>query len=358
MKNITVAYVLKDFSIGGGPRAVRALCCAMADVHILLYGKKGGELCGEFLSLPNVELRTVSEWSPLTAWKVYRELRREGVHIIHFHHLLPALYFLPFNKIPKIITLHGLHIRKYDFIKAPLRKLLRRFCVNMILYTMEKIVVLCLEDKKYMRKVFYHDRDIDKIVVIPNVMEPKPRFEMKEFPKFKGLNLLVVARYDYPKGLDLLTEMIKKISCMDNSTHVPFRIYLIGDEEIIGLTKGTEDYMKYLGKTCSPYAYMEAADYLLLPSRWEGLPMAALESLSVGTKIIASRTANLNDFADGENIVTYELGDGHNFLQALDRAYLKKGNPVTFDMSRFSPAHVGKQMMGLYLRCTSNTKEI
>ena len=223
---------------------------------------------------------------------------------------------------------------------------------------MEKIVVLCIGTVKITRKVFYHDRDIDKIVVIPNVMEPKPRFEMKEFPKFKGLNLLVVARYDYPKGLDLLTEMIKKISCMDNSTHVPFRIYLIGDEEIIGLTKGTEDYMKYLGKTCSPYAYMEAADYLLLPSRWEGLPMAALESLSVGTKIIASRTANLNDFADGENIVTYELGDGHNFLQALDRAYLKKGNPVTFDMSRFSPAHVGKQMMGLYLRCTSNTKEI
>lgn len=358
MKNITVAYVLKDFSMGGGPRAVRALCCAMADVHILLYGKKGGELCGEFLSLPNVELRTVSEWSPLTAWKVYRELRREGVHIIHFHHLLPALYFLPFNKIPKIITLHGLHIRKYDFIKAPLRKLLRRFCVNMILYTMEKIVVLCLEDKKYMCKVFYHDRDINKVVVIPNVMEQGHDTEIADLPRREGLNLLVVARYDYPKGLDLLTEMIKKISRMDTSTHVPFQIYLIGDEEIIGLMEGTEGYMKYLGKTLSPYAYMKAADYLLLPSRWEGLPMAALESLSVGTKVIASNTANLNDFADGENIVTYELGNEQNFLQVLDRAYLKKENPVTFDMSLFSPAHVGKQMMGLYMRYISNMKEV
>jgi phosphatidylinositol glycan-class A len=356
MKNMTVAYILKDFSMGGGPRAVRALCCAVADVRILLYGKKGGELCGEFLSLPNVELRTVSEWSPLTAWKVYRELRHEGVHIIHFHHLLPALYFLPFNKIPKIITLHGLHIRKYDFIKAPLCRLLRRSCVNVISYTMQKIVVLCAEDKNYMNNVFYRDRDIDKIVVIPNVMEQERDMEVTELPRRAGLNLLVVARYDYQKGLDLLAEMIHQISEVDKPMHTAFHIYLIGDEQIRKLCEKTQRYMTYLKKTLSPHSYMRASDYLLLPSRWEGLPMVALEALSVGTKVIAANTANLNDFADGRNIITYELGNMQDFLHALDRAYLQKDDPVTFEMFQFSSLRVGKMTKELYMNTIFGNK--
>lgn len=354
MEQMTAAYFLKDFVMGGGPRAVRVLCQAMPQIRILVYGQQVGEMREEFLSLSNVELRPVSGWNPVEIWRIYRELQREHVSIIHFHHLLPAFFFIPFSKIPKIITLHGLYIRKYDFVKAPLYRACRRLRVNMTLWGMQGVVVLCHEDHDYMKKVFYFSKDINKVSVIPNVMEVKPNTEIIELPKFEGLNLLFVARYDYQKGLDLLAEMIKTILCMDTPPRVPFRIYLIGDEEMRELTEGTKGYMKYLGKTLSPYAHMKAADYLLLPSRWEGLPMVALEALSVGTKVIAAHTANLNDFADGENIVTYELGNEQDFLRVLDRAYLKKGNPVTFDISLFSPACVGKQMMELYMRHTSN----
>lgn len=45
------------------------------------------------------------------------------------------------------------------------------------------------------------------------------------------------------------------------------------------------------GHKDTPWSYYKAADCFLLPSRWEGLPNVALESLACGTRVIAMKEA-------------------------------------------------------------------
>ena len=48
-----------------------------------------------------------------------------------------------------------------------------------------------------------------------------------------------------------------------------------------------ESKVKFMGYTKYPKNYIAAADYFILPSRWEGLPNAVLESLVLGTPVLS-----------------------------------------------------------------------
>lgn len=93
---------------------------------------------------------------------------------------------------------------------------------------------------------------------------------------------------------------------------------------------------------------MKQADFLLLPSRWEGLPMVALEALTLGTKILSSDTANLNDLCDGENVICYRQNDSDDFLQKINLCLAKKNQPVTIQLDQFSPETVAQKMNLVY----------
>ena len=47
------------------------------------------------------------------------------------------------------------------------------------------------------------------------------------------------------------------------------------------------DRVELRGFDPNPWAYYAGADAFLLPSRWEGMPNAALEALACGTPVIA-----------------------------------------------------------------------
>jgi glycosyltransferase involved in cell wall biosynthesis len=47
---------------------------------------------------------------------------------------------------------------------------------------------------------------------------------------------------------------------------------------------------------------MGAADVVVMPSRWEGLPLSALEALASGTPLVATNVRGLRELVtDGEN---------------------------------------------------------
>ena len=58
------------------------------------------------------------------------------------------------------------------------------------------------------------------------------------------------------------------------------------------------------------------ADVLLLPSRFEGLPLVAIEAIYQGVAVIASDRAGLNDFLDRHAI--FHFGDASGLENALD----------------------------------------
>jgi glycosyltransferase involved in cell wall biosynthesis len=99
--------------------------------------------------------------------------------------------------------------------------------------------------------------------------------------------------HDY-KGHDLLLDSLSMI-------HSPLRLHLIGDGSKLSEIKRRSALlppniqMIFHGLTMDPASTLSASDFLILPSRHEGLPNAVLEAMSVGLPVVAFDIPGVND---------------------------------------------------------------
>lgn len=102
-----------------------------------------------------------------------------------------------------------------------------------------------------------------------------------------GLRLVAAGRLARQKGFDRLIDMLPYLP---NDAHVT----ILGDGPLLSRltararSAGVQSKVDFLGFAANPYPWFAGADAFLMPSRWEGLPNAALESLACGTPVIAT----------------------------------------------------------------------
>lgn len=111
------------------------------------------------------------------------------------------------------------------------------------------------------------------------------------------LNLLFVGRHDRQKGLDVL------LSAMGHLTEQKIRLYVAGAGIVGGDSeKENSDNIFWLGWLSGDelIAYYRACDAVVMPSRWEGMPLVALEAMREGKPVLAARREPLPEVvADG-----------------------------------------------------------
>ncbi|MBV9509425.1 MAG: glycosyltransferase family 4 protein [Caulobacteraceae bacterium] len=73
---------------------------------------------------------------------------------------------------------------------------------------------------------------------------------------------------------------------------------------------------RILGWTPTPDLYMTAADVLLLPSRFEGVPLIMLEAMAAGLPILASRIDVFEEYLPAAALA--EFGEGFDLAAALE----------------------------------------
>lgn len=103
-----------------------------------------------------------------------------------------------------------------------------------------------------------------------------------------GRHFVASGRLTHQKGFDRLIPLFgEKEFASDHLT-------LLGDgsqrESLMALAErqGCADRVHFAGFVATPWPLYAAADAFLLPSRWEGMPNAALEALTCGTPVIAT----------------------------------------------------------------------
>lgn len=151
----------------------------------------------------------------------------------------------------------------------------------------------------------------DKIVMIENIMPMKYMQELadafsaeEEMPN-KGIRLLTIGRFCYPKRMDEIPQICMRIRAAGTDA----KWYLIGfggDESLIRqriAEAGAEDYVIILGKKENPYPYIKACDIYIQPSRYEGKSVAVREAQILNKPVIitnyATAASQLNDGVDG-----------------------------------------------------------
>ncbi|MDP4152164.1 MAG: glycosyltransferase [Bacillota bacterium] len=185
-----------------------------------------------------------------------------------------------------------------------------------------------------------------KSVIMENIISPNVIRKLADEPVDfdtdpAALTLITVARLrNEHKGLD------RAVNALANLRRIGYNVkwYIIGEGEDrqaledAAANSGIEDYFILLGGRKNPYPYIKKADAFVLPSRYEGKPMAVTEAQILGIPVIATAYGSAHEqIEDNVNGLVVENNDGAIYdaiKKVLDKKVdlavfaenLKKGN--------------------------------
>lgn len=284
-----IHLVTDKFIPGGGLEHIFQLVRGLKQFQFTIFGTPG-EGSRKFKDLENAEIRDCGySRSDILAGRP---------DLIHIHHLRPLFKLLknPWagaRGIPVIFTAHGLHLHKYEFYSGISSRILYFARFNLekyLLSRVNRVVAVSREDSLFLEQRYGLTdpiciaNGIDSAAVQRSVRNNSFRNELR---KSLGLSahsflFLVISRFHFQKGYDILLHAIGKLKERLEPGSVFF--ILVGDgEERPAMQRLSVDlkigeWLRFLGSRNDVYDLMQAGDMLLLPSRWEGLPIVLLEA--------------------------------------------------------------------------------
>lgn len=234
-----------------------------------------------------------------------------GADMIHVNHLkaLVQLFRNPFVK-PKgkvVFTVHGIHLRKYDFLPKTfvnrMKRRLRLWLERWLYRKCDKIIALTETDAADIQRLYGPGLPV---AVEPNVVDMAefaavPREELPYSPN--QFAFVCIARFDFQKGQDILIEAIAQVQA--ELRRAGRKTLLVGggstlaDMKRLVADKGIADLVEFAGEIPDAGVYMTCGKSLVAPSRWEGMPYLLLEAVARGRDIVASDCPGNRDVIAG-----------------------------------------------------------
>ncbi len=128
-----------------------------------------------------------------------------------------------------------------------------------------------------------------KLVVIENGLQIAPSTLTPALWHDQRLKVLFVGRLDRQKGVDILLEAMQTLE-----KRVATRI--VGDSVLdAGLPQRNSESVEYMGwlDRAAVASQMLACDVVVVPSRWEGFGLVAIEAMRVGKPVVACAVGGL-----------------------------------------------------------------
>ena len=241
------------------------------------------------VTFPAQRSRLLSTWKMTVATiDMVRSFRPD---VIHLHSTFAGLALRPilqlfFERTPVVYCAHGWSFdrrvgRSQIRISRSAERLLARLCDR----------IVCVSRKDYERGSSA-GIPAGRMTVILNGIADQPPFvkpALRDMWPDTGLKILFVGRLDAQKGIDVLITAMRHLG--DRGFAVVIGAPVAGQAELTN-TPANVRVLGWLPRDQINQLYA-AADVLVMPSRWEGLPLVALEAMRAGLPVIATRVGGI-----------------------------------------------------------------
>lgn len=246
--------------------------------------------------------------------QITRHVRKLQPDIIHVHSsfagFLTRAACLFFRQQPRII--YCAHGWSFNMEISPFKK--RLLAIVERILALKTDLIINISDFEY-EQACAHKLPPEKMVIIYNgVREAQSALE-PILPLDKAcINLLFVGRFDRQKGLDII------LSVFANQPYKHIKLYLLGEIVLGNLRPGIPPGVVNLGWVDARDIddYYCLFDAVIIPSRWEGFGLVAIEAMRNKKAVIASQRCSLPEIIEhGVNGYLFELTDEAELLALL-----------------------------------------
>ena len=283
-----VVQILGDGRPGGGTTVVFSLCRMLEaqGENVTIITQRGSRLAREAAScdLEVIEIDFSRRYrTPVAAVQLGRALRRIGPAVVHAHGARAALpvALLPRSLVRRFVyTVHGFHYRQKPLPLNRLAWLSERLCIARADCT----VFVSDADFAHAGAAGLLSRSRGQQVIKNAVSVDADRQVAKAY------DIGFLGRLHFQKNPLILVDILKAMRPLRPSLCVigggPLAAELQSRSEVAGLS----DQVTLCGECDRTTAlrHLASCRMLLLPSRWEGHPVALIEAMHLGLPVVAS----------------------------------------------------------------------
>ncbi|MFF2441998.1 glycosyltransferase [Priestia megaterium] len=249
--------------------------------------------------------------------EINKVVREENPDIIHLHSTFAGLFariplFLKKKKPLVIYCSHG-----WSFtMDIPSWKKKIYGMVEYLLATKTDLIINISENE--LNQSRNYNIPENKSTVIYNGIEEKVQNKPQETPRINidptKINLLFIGRFDTQKGIDILIDFFTE----NKFDHI--QLYLIGGSVLNDTSLILPDNMISLGWVNNEKidSYYQLFDAVIIPSRWEGFGLVAIEAMRNKKALIVSNRGALPEIVErGSNGYVFNIEDINTLKEIL-----------------------------------------
>ncbi|VVO71399.1 D-inositol-3-phosphate glycosyltransferase [Pseudomonas fluorescens] len=213
----------------------------------------------------------------------------------------------------------------------------------------DKVICISNHEKKSGLSVGIKNKKLKVILNGISELPIKQSYQNPTWPSGK-LKLLFVGRFDHQKGADIFCSALNSLG--DLASGVMVGDYVLNDtskiiipENVINAGWLTPEILE---------GYYRTADLLIIPSRWEGFGLVAIEAMRSGLAVIASNVGGLSEIiVDGRTGFLVEPNSPNEIVTLI-----KKLSPTTISevglngrrrfIDLFSAARLNRELINTY----------
>lgn len=293
------------------------VACTIIDIQKKNYDNYYCSPEGDIREILNEKKINYIALKKLSYMEVRRVIKKFKPDIIHAHDYKASILASLFSKNVKIIS----HIHKND-------PKMKRLSIKSILYaiSLNRITSVIGVSNSVLDECYYKSMIKKKFIFLPNYVDKNKIIHLSEENLCKKkYDLYYFGRLSEEKNPLLFIKIVKMLNIKE------IRCVMIGDGPLINECRklvheySLENNIDIIGFQKNPYPYVKKSNIGIMPSKYEGFGLTAIESIILGKIVLNSGVGGLKEI----------YSNNKEFICKSVSEYVNKINSILLNNSKY-----------------------